>query len=248
MPQRLRDKVAIVTGASRGIGAAIARKLGADGARVVINYAASAEQAERLASEIRYAGGQAVTACADLSNPDHIPDLFETARLAYGRLDILVNNAGTAILNQPLEQTDIGQYSKQFDLNVRGLILCTQAALAAMGDDGGRIINITSGITRTPTAGSSLYAATKAAVEMLTKCWAKELGARQITVNAVAPGTTDTDLLRAVLTPDIAKSLEQATPLGRLGTPDDIADVVAFIASNEARWITGEVIGATGGL
>jgi 3-oxoacyl-[acyl-carrier protein] reductase len=248
MPQRLANKVAIVTGASRGIGAAIARRLGADGAKVVINYAASAEQAERVASEIRYAGGQAVTAKADLSDPAQIPELFETARLAYGRLDILVNNAGTAILSQPLEQVDIGQYATQFDLNVRGLILTTQAALAAIGDDGGRIINITSGITRSPSAGSSLYSATKAAVEMLTKCWAKELGSRGITVNAVAPGTTDTDLLRSSMTPELATMLVQATPLGRLGRPEDIADVVAFIASEESRWITGEIIGATGGL
>ncbi len=245
---RLSTKVAIVTGASRGIGEAIARKLAADGAKVVVNFANSGELAEKVASEIRYAGGQAVATQADLSDPAQIPELFEIARLAYGRLDILVNNAGVAELNTPLEQITVAHYTRQFDLNVRGLLLATKLAAAAMGDDGGRIINITSGITRSPGPGSSVYAATKASVEMLTKCLAKELGPRQITVNAVAPGVTETDMLRAAMSPKATEGLVQMTPLGRLGRPEDIADVVAFIASDEARWITGEIIGATGGL
>jgi 3-oxoacyl-[acyl-carrier protein] reductase len=245
---RLANKVAIVTGASRGIGEAIARKLARDGAKIIVNYARNGELAEKVASEIRYAGGQAVAVQADLSDPGQIPELFEVARLAYGRLDILVNNAGVSELDTPLEKITVEHYARQFDLNVRGLLLASKLAAAAMGDDGGRIINITSGITRSPGPGVSVYAATKSAVEMLTKCLSKELGPRQITVNAVAPGLTETDMLRSAMTPAAAESLTAITPLGRLGTPDDIADVVAFVASDEARWITGEIIGATGGL
>lgn len=245
---RLATKVAIVTGASRGIGEAIARKLAADGAKVIVNYATSGELAEKVASEIRYAGGQAVATQADLSDPAQIPELFEVARLAYGRLDILVNNAAIAELNTPLEQITVAHYAKQFDLNVRGLLLASKLAAAAMGDDGGRIINITSGITRAASPGASVYAATKAAVELITRCLAKELGPRQITVNAIAPGLTETDMFRSAMDPAAADSLIEMTPLRRLGQPDDIADVVAFVASDEARWITGEIIGATGGL
>jgi 3-oxoacyl-[acyl-carrier protein] reductase len=245
---RLSGKTAIVTGASRGIGAATALKLGVDGAKVVVHYSKNGESAEKVASEIRYAGGKAVTAQCDLADPEQIPSLFNTARQAFGQVDILVNNAGVAELGIPLEKSDLAHYARQFDVNVRGLLIATQLAAAQMGKEGGRIINISSGATRSAPAGSGVYTATKAAVEMLTRCWARELGPRQITVNAVAPGITDTDMFAAVMPEPTRSALIAATPLGRLGTPDDIAQVVAFLASDEAHWITGEIIGATGGL
>lgn len=245
---RLTGKVAIVTGASRGIGEAIARRLARDGAKVVVNFARNGESAERVASEIRYSGGNAFTCQADLSDPDQIPQLFEMAREAYGRLDILVNNAAVAELNVPIEQIDLGHFARQFDVNVRGLLLATKHAVAAIGGDGGRVINISSGITRTPSAGSTVYAGTKAAIEVFTRALAKELGPRGITVNAVSPGLTVTDMFKAAVAPKVAESLVAMTPLGRLGTPDDIADVVAFLASDDARWVTGEILGASGGL
>jgi 3-oxoacyl-[acyl-carrier protein] reductase len=245
---RLTGKVAIVTGSSRGIGEAIARRLARDGAKVVVNFTKNGEAAERVASEIRYAGGNAFTCQADLSDPDQIPQLFDLTREAYGRLDILVNNAAVAELNTPIEQIDLGHFHRQFDVNVRGLLLATKYAVAAIGGDGGRIINLSSGITRTPAPGSTVYAATKAAVELFTRALARELGPRGITVNAVSPGLTVTDMFKSAMDPAVADSLVAMTPLGRLGTPDDIADVVAFLASDDARWVTGEILGATGGL
>lgn len=240
-------KIALVTGSSRGIGAGIAKRLARDGIGVAVNYARDLAAAERVVGAIRSAGGTAISLQADLTDPAQIPSLIDETIQQLGRLDILVNNAGWAQNGTPLDQITLDHYHRQFDLNVRGVLLVTKAASPHVSD-GGRIINITSGITRSPTAGSSVYGATKAAVEWITKCLAKELAPRQITVNAVAPGITDTDLLWQAMPKENAEMLKSMTPLGRLGTVEDVADVVAFVASDQARWITGEIIGATGGL
>ncbi|MGH7214088.1 MAG: glucose 1-dehydrogenase [Tepidisphaeraceae bacterium] len=244
----LANKVAVVTGASRGIGAAIAKRLARDGASVVVNYAKNPDAAQNVVRDIESTGGSAVAIQTDLTDLAQIDPLFAQSEQAFGKkLDILVNNAGWSQFNRPLETIDPEHYHKQMDLNVRALIFATQSALKRMNDNG-RIINIGSGITRSPVPGGLVYCATKAAVEMITKVLAKELGPRKITVNCVSPGVTETDLLREVMPDTNRDHLIGLTPLGRLGQPEDIADVVAFVASDQANWITGEIIGATGGL
>jgi 3-oxoacyl-[acyl-carrier protein] reductase len=240
---RLSEKVAIVTGASRGIGAAIARRLASDGAKVVVNYALSREAAEEV---VRSIGANAVAVRADLSDVTQIKPLVDSAIQHFGKLDILVNNAAIAE-RRMLDAADPEHFAKHFDLNVRGVLLMTKEAVARMSD-GGRVINITSGIVRARVAGSSVYAASKAAVEAMTRCHAAELGKRRITVNSVAPGITDTEMLHKDMPPEVQKALIAQTPLGRLGTPADVASVVAMIASDDSAWITGEVIPASGGL
>lgn len=246
---RLTGKVAIVTGASRGIGAAIALRLAADGAKVVVNYNRSKEAADAVVATIKKSGAEgsdAIAIKADLSDPAQIPPLFDAVINAYGRLDILVNNAAVADRKR-LESTGLEHYHKLFDLNVRGALLATVEAVKRM-EDGGRIINITSGIAKARVARSAVYAGTKGAMEAITRCHAAELGKRNITVNCVAPGLVDTDMLRDAIPKPVEDALVLQTPLGRLGRPDDIADVVAFVASDEARWVNGEVIPANGGL
>jgi 3-oxoacyl-[acyl-carrier protein] reductase len=244
---RLQGKVALVTGASRGIGAAIAQRLAADGARVVVNYARSAGPAEEVVGRIRKAGGEASAVKADLTDPAQVKPLFDAARKAYGRVDILVNNAGVFDL-RPVEQLDAGHYAAIFDLNVRGPLLATAEFARQAGPDGGRVINLSSGVVRAVMPTSSVYTASKAAIEALTRIHAAELGPKKITVNAVAPGTTDTEMLRNGLPDEMRKQMIQNTALGRLGTPEDIADVVAFLASDDGRWVTGHTIDANGGL
>ncbi len=243
---RLSGKVAIVTGGSRGIGAAIAQRLARDGAKVGVNYSRSREAADEVVRSIKAMGGDAVAIQADLSDLKQIAPLIEGTIKAFGKLDILVNNAAVAD-PLPLESCDPAHYAKHFDLNVRGVLFMTQAAVPRMSD-GGRVINITSGIVKMRAAGFAVYAATKAAVEAFTRCHSAELGKRQITVNSVAPGTTDTEMLHGSMSPEALKALVGQTALGRLGAPADLADVVAFVASDDARWITGEVIPANGGL
>ena len=243
---RLTDKVAIVTGASRGIGAAVAVRLAADGAKVVVNYNRSKEPADAVVASIKKSGGEAVAVKADLADPAQIAPLFDEANKAFGRLDILVNNAAVADRKR-LESTGLEHYHKLFDLNVRGALLATVEAVKRM-NDGGRIINITSGIAKARVPRSAVYAGTKAAMEAITRCHSAELGKRNITVNCVAPGLVDTDMLRDAIPKPVEDALVAQTPLGRLGRPDDIADVVAFIASDEARWVNGEVIPVNGGL
>lgn len=236
-----------ITGASRGIGAAIALRLAKDGAKVAVNYSRSREAAEAVVDAIHKTGGSAVAIRADLSDVAQIAPMIEQTVKTFGKLDILVNNAAIADTSKSLDQIDLAHYASQFDLNVRGLLFTSQAALKHL-PDGGRIINITSGIVRSRAPGASVYSATKAAVEAFTRCHSTELGKRNITVNSVAPGTTDTEMLRAGRNDAVLKEFVARTPLGRLGNPEDIADVVAFIASDEARWITGEVIPVNGGL
>ena len=242
----LNDKVAIVTGASRGIGAAIALRLARDGAKVVVNYSRSEGPANQVVESIRKAGGTAIAVRADLSKVEEVAPLFTTTLEQFGRLDILVNNAAVSE-RRPLDTTDVAHYAKHFDLNVRGVLLATQEAAKHM-KPGGRIINITSGIVRARVPHSAVYAGSKAAVEAMTRCHSAELGPRGITVNCLAPGVTETDMLRDAMPPAAQQHLVMQTALGRLGQPQDIADAVAFLASDDARWITGEVIGANGGL
>ncbi len=243
----LQGKVALVTGASRGIGAAIARRLARDGARVVVNYSRSLEAAEAVVKDIQQAGGEAGVVQADLSDLAQIRAMVAFALATYGRLDILVNNAAIADF-RPLDAIDANHFDSQFALNVRGLLFATQEAVRHFPETGGRVINISSGAAQAASPGASVYSATKAAVETLTRSHAAELGPKGITVNAVSPGLTETEMMRAVITPEVEKAMVGQTALGRVGTPDDIADVVAFVASDAARWITGQAIGANGGL
>jgi 3-oxoacyl-[acyl-carrier protein] reductase len=247
MSKKLQDQVAVVTGASRGIGAAIARRLAADGARVVVNYNKSAGPAEEVVQQIRHAGGEATAVRADLSDATQLQPLFDAARQAYGRVDILVNNAGVA-LAWPVEEASPARYDELFNLNLRAPLLATAAFARQAGPQGGRVINISSGAARAMIPGFAAYSATKAALEAFTRVHSVELGPKKITVNAVAPGLTDTDMSRAALSPEIKQYMIDNTPLGRLGTPEDVADVVAFLASADARWITGQFIDVNGGM
>lgn len=243
----MTGKVAVVTGGSRGIGRAIAERFARDGARVVVNYARSVEQAEQVVAGIRAGGGDAVAVQADMGEPEEIARLFELTMERFGRLDTLVNNAGTYQAHR-LENIDGSHYAAVFDVNVRGVLLASREAARRFGDEGGRIINISSGAARAAVPGGSVYAASKAAIEAFTRCHAAELGPRGVTVNAVAPGFTESDMLDVALPTQARDAMIALTALGRLGRPDDIAEVVAFLASENARWITGEVIGASGGL
>lgn len=238
--------MAVVTGASRGIGRAIAERLGREGVSVVVNYAGSADAAQEAVSAIEEAGGKAVAVQADTGQIGEVRGLFEEVEDRFGRLDILVNNAGVAVFNQLAEVTE-EEFDQVFAPNVKGVFFSMQEAARRM-EDGGRIISISSAAAaRMASPGSSFYAGSKAAVEQFTEALAQELGERGITVNAVSPSATDTDTFEEVSTPEGREQAAQATPLGRLGQPEDIADVVAFIASEESRWITGQVIQAGGG-
>jgi 3-oxoacyl-[acyl-carrier protein] reductase len=244
---RLQGKVAVVTGGSRGIGKAIAVRLAKDGAAVVVNYAKSAGQAKEVVAAIEAAGGRAAAVGADIAKPEDVRRLFEETLKRFGRLDILVNNAGVYEM-KALEEINEAHYERLFSTNVRGPLFAMQEAARRIGSGGGRIINISSVAARAALAGSAIYSATKAALESLTRCLATELGPRQITVNAVAPGTTDTEMFREGVPAEMQKAMIKSTPLGRLGTPKDIADLVAFLASDDGRWLTGQTIDTSGGL
>ncbi len=243
---RLTGKVAIVTGSSRGIGAAIARRLSADGAIVIVTYARQEEAALSVARDIEARGGEVETVRADMSDLDAVRALFAETLGNFGRLDILVNNAGVGEF-LTLDKIDEAHYSRIFDINVRGPLIAMQEAARVMSSPG-RIINISSGAAQAAPAGMSVYAASKAALEAMTRSIAGELGPKGITVNAISPGLTQTDMLEENVPEAARQYMVQNTALGRLGTPEDIADAVAFLASNDARWITGQVIGVSGGL
>ncbi|HEY0074697.1 MAG TPA: glucose 1-dehydrogenase [Abditibacteriaceae bacterium] len=244
--QPLQDKTALVTGASRGIGRAIALRLAQDGAYVVVQFHQNEAAAREVVENIINFGGKADLLGADLSNLEDVRRLWHEFDERFQNLDVLVNNAGGATFDA-LESVSEADFDAIFSLNVRGLFFNTQEAARRLRD-GGRVINISSGITRVNAAGGSVYAASKAAVEAFTRCWAAELGPRQITVNTVSPGMTQTDLLASVASPEALDEMIAQTPLGRLGQPTDIADVVAFLCSDQARWITANNLLANGGV
>lgn len=247
--KKLQGKVAVVTGASKGIGAGIASHLAAEGASVVVNYSSGKAGAEAVVAQIVAAGGKAVAVRADLSKKAEIANLFAAATGAFGPLDILVNNAGIYEM-VPLEAVTEEHFHKQFNLNVLGLILASQEALKHFGPAGGSIVNISSLVSTWGVPGGSVYSATKGAVDALTRSLAKELAPRKIRVNSVNPGMVETEGTHAagITGGDFRKQLEAMTPLGRIGQPGDIAPAVAFLASADSSWITGETLYVTGGL
>ncbi len=245
---KLDGKVAIVTGASKGIGAGIAKLLGFQGASVVVNYASSKAGADSVVQEIRQSGGKAVAVQADLSSPDEIRRLFSDTSKEFGRLDILVNNAGIYEF-KPLEEITVQHFHQQFNLNVLGLLLATQEAVKYFGQNGGTVVNLSSVVSRMALATGSVYAASKAAVESITRSLAAELGPKGVRVNAVNPGMVETEGVKAAgfSESEFRKMIESQTPLGRIGTVDDIAPAVLYLASDDSRWMTGESIVISGG-
>ncbi|AXF07596.1 SDR family oxidoreductase [Paraburkholderia sp. SIMBA_055] len=239
-------QIAIVTGASRGIGAAIARRLSNDGFAVVVNYAASSNEAEALVAELKAAGGRAIAVKADVSKAGDVRRMFETAEQQLGKVDVLVNNAGV-IQPTPLADTSDELYDRTFDINVRGTFNTLREAAGRM-NDGGRIVNFSSTTVALNMPGYAIYSATKAAVETFTHVFAKELRGRNITVNAVAPGPVATSLFFDGKTQEQIQHFAKMPPLERLGQPEDIASVVAFLASSQAGWVNGQVLRANGGL
>jgi 3-oxoacyl-[acyl-carrier protein] reductase len=244
---KLKDKVAIVTGASKGIGASIAKSLAAAGASVVVNYASSKAGADAVVAAITKAGGKAVAVGGDVSKSADVRAIIESAVKNYGRLDVLVNNSGVYGF-APIEAVTEEDFHRHFNINVLGVLLTTQAALKYLGE-GGSIINISSAVTRITPPNSAVYTGTKGAVDAISGVLARELGPRKIRVNAINPGIVETEGTRSggFIGSEMEKNFVAQTPLGRLGQPDDIADVAVFLASEDSRWLTGETLLATGG-
>jgi 3-oxoacyl-[acyl-carrier protein] reductase len=247
--KKLAGKVAVVTGASKGIGAGIAKYLAVEGASVVVNYSSSKEAADQVVSEITKEGGKAIAVQADVAKQKDIEHLFAETKKAFGRLDILVNNAGVYQF-APLEETTEDQFQRQFGVNVFGLIRATREALKYFGNEGGSVINIGSVVSTLTPPTSVVYAATKGAVDAITGVLAKELGPRKIRVNSINPGMVETEGIQAlgILGSDFEKDAIAQTPLGRIGQPQDIAPTVAFLASADSGWVTGELLQVSGGL
>lgn len=243
---RLNGKVAIVTGGSRGIGAAIARRLAADGATVVINYAGRAVEAEDEVRKIEASGGHAISAQADVSNAADVARMFDSAQASYGGVDILVNNAGIMKLAKLAECEDT-LFDNHIAVNLKGTFNILREAARRLRD-GGRIVNLSSSVVRLKPETYGVYAATKAAVETLTAILSKELRGRSITVNAVAPGPTGTDLFLNGKSPELVEHLAKMNPLERIGMPEDIAAVVGFLAGSDGAWVNGQVLRANGGM
>ena len=246
---KLAGKVAVVTGASKGIGADIAKHLAAAGAAVVVNYASSKEGADRAVDEITKRGGKAIAVQANVAKKADVERLFSTAEKAFSKIDILVNNAGIyefAALEEITEQ----QFHKHFDVNVLGLLLATQEGVRHFNPDGGSVINISSAVTSLTPPNTSVYTATKGAVDAITRTLAKELGPRKIRVNAINPGMIETEgvVSAGFNEGEFRKSVEAQTPLGRIGQPNDIAPAAVFLASSDAKYITGETLRIAGGL
>jgi 3-oxoacyl-[acyl-carrier protein] reductase len=249
MSKKLTGKVALVTGASKGIGASIAKHLAAEGAAVVVNYASSKEGADQVVASIVSDGGKAIAVQANVAKQAEIEHLFSETKQAFGRVDILVNNAGIYEFS-PIEGVSEGHFHKQFDLNVLGLILTSREAAKHFGTAGGSIVNISSVASSMTPPNAAVYSATKAAVDAVTRSLAKELGPRNIRVNAINPGMVETEGVHAagLSESDFRKQIEAQTPLGRIGQPEDIAPAAVFLASPDAAWITGETLVIAGGL
>jgi 3-oxoacyl-[acyl-carrier protein] reductase len=248
MSLKLEGKIAVVTGASKGIGAGIAKGLAKAGASVVVNYSGSKEDADKVVEQITADGGNAVAVQGSVAKKAEVEQLFNMVKETYGRVDILVNNAGVFKF-EPVEAVTEEEFNFEYGINVLGTIYTTQEALKHFPETGGNIVNISSVASTNPTPYSSLYSSTKGAVDTLSKALAKELAPRNIRVNVVAPGATDTEGARRLgfIDSDAIKGVIAATPLGRIGQPKDIADVVTFLASDDAAWLTGERIAASGG-
>ncbi|MES2772664.1 MAG: glucose 1-dehydrogenase [Bacteroidota bacterium] len=246
---KLENKVAIVTGASKGIGAGIAKAYGTAGASVIVNYASDKEGADNVVNEITTNGGKAVAVQGNVALAADIKRLFAETRLAFGQVDILVNNAG--VFNfEPLEAVTEEEFHRQFNINVLGTILASQQAVQDFGVNGGSIINISSVITDNPMANSVVYSATKGAVDTIAIALSKELGSKNIRVNTIAPGGVETEGTHStgIIGSDLEKHMIANTPLGRMGQPNDIGKVAVFLASEDAAWVNGERISVSGGL
>ena len=242
----LTEKVILVTGASRGIGAEIARKLATAGAKVIVNYAGSQDVAEQVVNDINASGGEALAVQADVSNAGQVKALFDKAIETFGRIDVLVNNAGVMI-TKPLKDTTDEEFTRQFDINVRGTFNTMREAATRLADNGS-IINFSTSVNRIMLPGYSTYVATKAAVEQLTRVFSKEIGSRGINVNSISPGPTNTELFTKGKPQELIDRLASLSAFNRIAEPDDIAQVVVFLASDEAKWITAQNIGANGGM
>ena len=246
---KLANKVAVVTGASKGIGAEIARELAVAGAAVVVNYATSRDGADKVVAEITGSGGKAIAIQGDVAKAGDVERLFAEANRAFGPIDVLVNNAGVYQFS-PIEQISEEEFHREFNTNVLGVLLAAREAVKHFGPDGGSIVNLGSVATRIAPPDSAIYVATKSAVDGITRVLAKELGPRKIRVNSINPGGVETEGFHTLGMPgsDFEKQMIAQTPLGRIGQPDDIAPVAAFLASSDAGWITGEIIYVAGGL
>jgi 3-oxoacyl-[acyl-carrier protein] reductase len=244
----LSGKVAVVTGASKGIGAAIAKSLGAAGAAVVVNYSSSREGADRVVADIKAKGGKAVAVKGDVAKAADVQHLFDETKKAFGALDVLVNNAGVYGF-APLEQVTEDEFHREFNINVLGTLLATKEALKHFGPNGGSVINLSS-IASMGVPQAAVYCGTKGAVDAITRGLALELGPRKIRVNAIAPGGVETEGTHSVgiMGSDFEKTMIAGTPLGRFGQPDDIAGVAVFLASDDSGWLTGERLTASGGM
>jgi 3-oxoacyl-[acyl-carrier protein] reductase len=249
MSKKLTGKVAVVTGASRGIGAEIARELAGEGAAVVVNYSSSKEAAERVVAEIVANGGKAVAVHANVTKKGDVDRLFAETKKAFGNADILVNNAG-AYEFAPLAEVTAEHFHKLFDLNVLGVLFASREAVRQFGKDGGSIINISSVVATLAPPNTAVYSATKAAVNAITRSLAQELGPQKVRVNSINPGMVETEGLHAagISQGDFRRQIEAQTPLGRIGQPQDIAPLAAFLASSDAAWITGESFYVSGGM
>jgi 3-oxoacyl-[acyl-carrier protein] reductase len=245
---RLEGKVAVVTGASKGIGASIAEHFGAEGASVVVNYASSKSGADAVVKRITAKGGKAIAVQADVSKPQDITRLFAETKAAYGTLDILVNNAGIYEF-APLESVTLEHFHKQFNLNVLGLLLTTQEAVKHFNGSGGSIINIGSVVGSMPVATAAVYSATKGAVDAITIALSKELGPKKIRVNSLNPGMVETEGVHTAgfAESDFRKAIEAQTPLGRIAQPEDIGRAAVFFASEDSGWLSGQIVLAAGG-
>jgi 3-oxoacyl-[acyl-carrier protein] reductase len=244
----LSGKVAVVTGASKGIGASIAKELAGAGAAVVVNYAAAKDDAERVVASIRQKGGKAIAVQGDVSKEADVKRLFAETRQAFGPVDVLVNNAGVYAF-QAIEEVSEAEYRREFDVNVLGPLLATREAVAHFNGNGGSVINVSSVVSTKAFPAAAIYSGTKGALDAITRAFAAELGPRKIRVNTIAPGMIETEGVTTigVIGSDLEKQVAAQTPLGRIGQPDDVAKIAVFLASDQSGWVTGERIVAAGG-